>query len=359
MNWLLDPDVVHLNHGSFGACPEEILEEQSRWRARLERNPMRFFVRELEQLLDEARARLSAFVGAKAEHLAFVPNATFGANAIARSLPRGSEVLVTSCSYNACVNAFRENGAQLVIAQIPLPLKSEDEVVDAILAAITPSTKLALIDHVTSPTGMIWPTAKIIAALRARNVEILVDGAHAPGMLELDLESLAADYYIGNCHKWMCAPKGVGFLWDRRAQTRPPIFSHGANAERRDRSKFHLEFDWTGTTDPSACLCLPAVIDLFDWPSVRAHNHALALEARKILSEALQVPALCPESMIGSMAAIPLPPGDQTLQLRLAERGIEVPIILIGGSRLVRISAQLYNRAEQYRLLAAALCEQP
>jgi isopenicillin-N epimerase len=357
MKWLLDPDVIYLNHGSFGACPEEILAEQSRWRARLERNPMRFFVRELEQLLDESRARLAAFVGARPEQLAFVPNATFGCNAVARSLSPGSEVLVTSCSYNACVNAFRESGADLVVAQIPLPVETEEEVVGAILGALTPKTQLALIDHVTSPTAMIWPVAKIVAALRERGVATLVDGAHAPGMLALDIESLGADYYIGNCHKWMCAPKGVGFLWDRRAHTRPPIISHGANSPRSDRSKFHLEFDWTGTSDPTACLCLPAVIDGFDWPSLRAHNRALALEGRSILSEALEVPPLCPDAMIGSMAAIPLPPGDQSLQLRLAERGIEVPIILINEHRLVRISAQRYNRAEDYRILSSAILD--
>jgi isopenicillin-N epimerase len=360
MSWLLDPDVAHLNHGSFGACPREILDEQSRWRARMEANPMQLFLRDLESLGDAARERLGAFVGARGEDLAFVPNATFGVNAVARTLRPGDEVLVTDHGYNACVNALAGSGARLICAQIPLPT-SEDQVVDAILSAASERTRLALVDHVTSPTGLVWPMAPLVAELERRNIAVLVDGAHAPGMLPLQIEALGAAYYVGNCHKWLCAPKGAAFLWarpDKQADLRPPILSHGANATRTDRSRFRLEFDWMGTSDPTAWLSLPFAIDFFDWEKSREHNRALALEGRRILCEALGVPPLAPESMIGSLAAVALPDGDAfDLQRRLWERKIEVPIVPWPAPprRLVRISAQLYNHADQYRELATAL----
>ncbi len=365
VTWALDPTITFLNHGSFGACPRELLDEQSRWRARLEANPMKLFLRDLEGLGDQARAALGAFIGARGEDLAFVPNATFGVNTVARSLGLGpgDEILVTDHAYNACVNALAGTGARLICAQIPLPLSSEDELEQAILSAATERTRLALIDHVTSPTGLVWPAARLVAALQARGIDVLVDGAHAPGMLELNVDQLGGAYYVGNCHKWLCAPKGAAFLWarrDRQARLRPPVLSHGATSPRTDRSRFRLEFDWMGTMDPTAWLCVPSAIGLFDWPAVRAHNRALVLEGRRILSEALGTPPLCPESMIGSLAIVPLPDGDALeLQRKLWERGIEVPIVPWPKPprRLVRISAQLYNHADQYRALAAALVE--
>jgi isopenicillin-N epimerase len=360
MTWMLDPAIAHLNHGSFGACPREILDEQSRWRARMEANPMQFFMRDLESLGDEARAKLGAFLGARGEDLAFVPNATFGVNAVARTLRPGDEVLVTDHAYNACVNALHGSGARLICAQIPLPT-SEDQVVDAILAKVSERTRLVLTDHVTSPTGLVWPVKRLIEELPG--IDVLVDGAHAPGMLPLEIEALGAVYYVGNCHKWLCAPKGAGFLWarpDRHGGLRPPILSHGANATRTDRSRFRLEFDWMGTSDPTAWLSVPFAIDFFDWEKTRAHNRALALEGRRILCNALGVEPPAPDSMIGSLAAVALPDGDALdLQRRLWERKIEVPIVPWPAPprRLVRISAQLYNHADQYRQLATALLD--
>jgi isopenicillin-N epimerase len=363
MNWSLDPQLVFLNHGSFGSCPREILAEQDRWRARMEENPMRFFLRDLERLDDEARAEVGRFIGAHADDFAFVPNATFGVNAVAQSLTFGpdDEILITDHAYNASANTIRATGAKVNVARIPLPIESEEQLVQHIVGAVTPNTRLVMIDHVTSPTGLVWPVRRILAALPG--IDVLVDGAHAPGMLELNVESLGAAYYVGNFHKWAFAPKGAAFLWvrpDRQDRIHAPVVSHAANSTRTDRSRLRLEFDWMGTRDPTAWLSLPLAIRSFDWPQVRAHNRALALNARQILCEALSVPPLCPESMIASLAAVQLPDGDApALQKQLWERNIEVPIPPWPAPprRLVRISAQLYNHEGQYRQLAAALLD--
>jgi isopenicillin-N epimerase len=383
--WALDPQVVFLNHGSFGACPLPVLEAQRRLRDRMEAEPVRFFTRDLEGLLDAARAALAAFIGVDPPDLAFVPNATAGVNAVLRSirLEPGDELLVTDHAYNACRNALdfaaAERRARVVVAPVPFPLGSADEVVEAVLGRVSARTRLALLDHVTSPTGLVLPIERLVRALAADGVDTLVDGAHAPGMLPLDVSGVGAAYYAGNCHKWLCAPKGAGFLHvrrDRQAGVRPITISHGANSRRADRSRFLLEFDWTGTLDPTAYLCVPEAIRLMGsllpggWPALMARNRALALEARSILGRALGVPPPCPDAMIGALAALPLPDGGtelveplhlpDPLQDALLDRfGIEVPLAAWPAppKRLVRVSAQLYNSAPQYERLAAALRE--
>ncbi|WP_438006351.1 aminotransferase class V-fold PLP-dependent enzyme [Sorangium sp. So ce321] len=377
--WPLDPAVTFLNHGSFGACPRAVLEAQQRYRDQMEREPVRFFIRELEPLLDAARGELAAFVGADPEDVAFVPNATAGVNTVLRSLSLGpgDELCVTDHGYNACRNAVEaaaaRAGARVVVAPVPFPLQAPEQVVEAVLARVGPRTRLVLVDHVTSPTGLVFPVASLASELAGRGVDLLVDGAHAPGMVPLDLRALGAAYYTGNCHKWLCGPKGAAFLHvrrDRQGAIRPLTISHGANSPRTDRSRFLLEFDWTGTADPSAALCVADAIRFMGallpggWPALRAHNRTTALAARDLLCEALGCPPPSPDAMIGALATVPLPDAPSSplrldpLQDALLERwGIEVPVFAWPASprRWLRISAQIYNGRPDYERLAAAL----
>lgn len=382
--WPLDPTIAFLNHGSFGSCPRAVLEVQRQLRDRLERQPITFLVRELEGLLDQARTALAAFVGAEAEDLVFVPNATAGVNTVLRSLrfQPGDELLATDHGYNACNNALKftaeQWGATAIVASIPFPLKNAGQVVEGVLSRVTARTRLVMLDHVTSPTGMILPIERLVRDLTGRGIEMLVDGAHAPGMLPLKLRELGAAYYTGNCHKWICAPKGAGFLHVRRdlqKSIRPLVISHGANSRRSDRSRFLIEFGWTGTADPTAALSIPEAIRFMGsllprgWPAIMQRNRALALGAQATLCDALNIPAPCPEEMMGALAAVPIsdaaddtPPVSplylDPLQDRLlAKHGIEVPVAPWPAppKRVLRISAQLYNSLPQYERLASAL----
>ena len=381
-HFVLSRDVVFLNHGSFGAAPQAVLDAQRTLRDRLEHNPMQFFVRDLEGLLDASRARLAAFVGAAPTELAFVPNATTGVNTVLRSLrfAPGDELVTTNHEYNACKNALdavaHDSGAKVVVARVPFPLSDPAEVLLAILAVTTPRTRLVLVDHVTSPTGLVIPLEAIAQELARRGIDVLVDGAHAPGMVPLDLHALGVPFYTANCHKWLCAPKGAAFLYvrdDRQKSVRPLTISHGANSPRTDRSRFLVEFDWTGTSDPTPQLCIGDAIACLEGmvpggiPEIMAQNRTLALEARTILAQALGVDPPAPDSMIGSMAALPLPDGKATASNALygdplqdvLQRTwhIEVPIVPWPAppKRLVRVSAQLYDTRDEYVYLAEKL----
>ncbi len=380
-HWTLDPAITFLNHGSFGACPREVLDHQSELRARMEREPVHFFVHQLEPLWNAAREQAAAFVGARPEDLAFVRNATAGVNAVLRSLrfAPGDQLLCTDHGYNACRNVLafvaERWGAEVVVAELPFPLSDPSEVTRAIADAVTDRTRLALIDHVTSPTGLVLPIAEITEALSERGVRTLVDGAHAPGMLALDVEATGATWYTANFHKWTCAPKGAAMLWarpDAQEGLHPAVISHGYNSGR-PRKRFLEEMDWTGTDDPTPALCVPKAIEVVGaigggWDAIRERNRALVLHGRDLLAEALDVAAPAPDSMIGSLAALPLPDGDgappssalyaDPLQIALFERHrVEVPIPPWPHPprRLVRISAHLHNEASDYRALAAAL----
>lgn len=378
--------MTFLNHGSFGCCPRPVLKFQRAIQDRLERQPVGFLVDEFEALWDKSRRALARFVGADAQDLVYVGNATTGVNTVLRSLEfkRGDELLVTDHEYNACRCALdfvaARAGARVVVAKIPFPIHSPQQAADAVLERVTRRTRLALVDHVTSPTGLILPVENIVRELNRRGVESLVDGAHAPGMMPLNLNRLGATYYTGNAHKWLCTPIGAALLHirrDRQKNIRPLVISHGANSPRTDRSRFLLEFGWMGTADFSAWLSVPESLRVIGsllpggWPAVMRRNRALALAARKLLCEALNVLPPCPDEMIGALAAVPLP--DMTAAdaaritnvialdpLRgrlLREHGIEVPVSPWPAppKRLLRVSAQLYNSLPQYEKLSAAL----
>ncbi len=388
-HWTLDPDVIFLNHGSFGATPRPVLDAQAAWRDRMEREPVAFFARDLEAAADAARAALGSFVGADPDDLALVPNATAAIATVLRSLELapGDELLTTDHAYNAAGNALahaaERSGATLVVAAVPFPGTSPEDVADRLLGAATPRTRLVLLDHVTSTTALVLPVAEIVAALRERGIDTLVDGAHAPGMVDVDVDAIGAAYYAGNCHKWLCAPKGAGFLHvrrDRQASIRPLAISHGATSPRTDRSRFRLEHAWTGTADPSAHLSVPAAIEfgatLLDggWPALRSRNCDLAHRGRDLLCAALGTETPVPRGMVGSMASVALPPSrqpapledgsaDDPLHAALLASGIQVAVAPwprrpprdAAWRRLVRISAPAYVAIEDFERLAERL----
>jgi isopenicillin-N epimerase len=373
--WGLDPSVHYLNHGSHGACPTAVLAEQSRLRTELEREPVDFLTATLPARLQVAREALCGFLGAEPEDLVFVPNATAGVNAVLRSLDfePGDELLVTNHTYAACRKTIdfvaARTGAHVVVAHLPFPTRSDEEIVAAVLTCVSPQTRLALLDHVTSPTALILPLARLVSELRDRDVDTLVDGAHAPGMVPVRLSELGAAYYTGNAHKWLCAPKGAAFLHvrgDRQAAVHPTVISHGYP------TGFPAEFDWTGTFDPTAWLSIAESVRYMGglvpggWPELMGRNRDLVLRARALLLESLRLDAPCPESMIGSMASIALPAAAagspaasldcEGLHHWFRQRGVEtwlyphpVPVL--------RLSAQLYNSYPQFERLNALLIE--
>ncbi len=385
-HWGLDPEIAHLNHGSFGACPTVVIDELHRLQRELESDLGSFLNRTSAARLAEARRALGGFLSADPDDLVFVPNVTFAINSVLRSMPleAGDELLVCNHEYNASrivLDFVAERaGCRVVVVDLPFPIDGSDIVVERFREAISERTKLALLDHVTSATGLVMPLAELIALFHDRGVRVLVDGAHAPGMMEVDLEALAPDYYGANCHKWICSPKGAGFLYVRRDlqhEVRPAVISHGANAGLEGNARFRAEFEWMGTRDITPWLCVPKAIETMaslvpgGWPEVRTRNHELAAAGRRAICERLGVEASCPDDMIGSLATIHLPPSERfgesasetTLSLDplqeqlFHEHRIEVPVLRCpnSGRRMVRVSAQLYNDLAQYERLGSVL----
>jgi isopenicillin-N epimerase len=389
LGWRLDPEVTFLNHGSYGACPAPVLEVQRALCDRLESEPVRFLSGDLPGLLVEAREAVGRFLGADPEGLAFVTNATTGVNTVLQSLrfEPGDELLTDDHEYNATINAMRavaaRDGARVVVAPIPFPIAGPDDAVAALLGAVNERTRLLLVSHVTSPTGLVLPVAELVEEMERRGIDTLVDAAHAPGMVPVDVAALGAAYWTGNGHKWLCGPKGTAVLWvraDRRDRIHPLVVSHGANEPLAERTRFRHEFDWVGTADPTGYLTLPAAIDWMDrcavpegggWPAVMAANHALALEGRDIIAAALGIDAPVPDTMLGSMAALPLAGvADEMAATALGaaleiEDRIQVPIGPwpvraaqrdgVAPQILLRVSAQRYNGPADYERLAVAL----
>lgn len=385
--WGLDPAVTFLNHGSFGACPKVVLERQTEIQREMERQPLDFLVRKMTPLVDESRNTLAGLVGADPTDMVFVQNATAGVNSVARSLDfrPGDELLVTTHDYNACRNVIRyvaqRTGAVVVEVHVPLPITSPQQVIDAVLERATPRTRLAMLDHITSSTALIFPVEELVRELDRRGIDTLVDGAHAPGMVPLNINRIGAAYYTGNCHKWLCAPKAVGFLHVRRDRQRgiqPPIVSHGWNRSRPDHTPFQDAFDWPGTFDPSPWLCIGDSIRFLSGlmpgglEALMKRNHDLAVLGQRILCDRVGLAPVGVESMLGSMAAVHLPDNEKAFdengqpqpaeewQLNnelFAENKIEVPAWHwpAAPKMLLRICAHAYNHSAQYEQLAEVL----
>ena len=359
--FLLREGVAFLNHGSFGACPQPVFETYQRWQRELEAEPVEFLGRRIDELLGEARAALGAYVGADGDDLVFVPNATTGVNIVARSLDLrpGDEVLGTDHEYGAVERTWtylcERQGAHYRAQPIALPVTDAESVVEQLWQGVTERTRAIIISHITSPTALTLPVAEICRRARERGILTVVDGAHAPGHISLDLEALGADFYSGNCHKWLCGPKSAGFLYARRerqAMLQPLIVSWGWRPREPGSSPFQDLFGWTGTQDPSAALSVPAAIAFqreHDWPRVRAACHTLLSQARAEVAALTGMAPICPddEEWYGQMASLPLPveglPAKELQRRLFDEHGIEVPINEWGGRRFVRVSIEGYN----------------
>jgi isopenicillin-N epimerase len=381
-HFLLDPGITFLNHGSFGACPREVFAEFQRWQLEMERSPVEFLGRRSAGLLATARAGLAANVGTTAELLTFVTNATTGVNIVARSLALqpGDEVLATDHEYGACDATWRfvceRSGATYRKVEIPLPFDRES-FASRVLAAVTPRTRVIFASHVTSTTALTFPLAELCAQARALGILTLIDGAHAPGQIPLDLDKLGADFYTGNCHKWMCAPKSAAFLHARaehHERLHATVVSWGYVEGLHGHTGFDAylgvsllerRFQWQGTRDIAACLAVPAAIAFqqrHDWPAQRQRCQALLAHAQASLSERYGLPPIALHDTGLQMAAIPVPNQDaEALRTRLFEDGrIEVPVTQHAGRTFVRVSVQAYNDAADIeRLLEAPALTAP
>lgn len=418
--WIHQPGVTFLNHGSFGGCPAAVLETQAAWRARLEGEPVRFFVEDLFDLFDWVREDTARFLGCDREGLVFVPNATSGVATAVHNLiasgqaQAGDQVLVTDHEYPACVNNVRHMariaGIEVVTARLPFPDPTPQAVIDAVMSVITPKTRLALLSQITSTSAMVLPAHDLVRQLESRGVRVVLDGAHAPGHVAMRVEDFGASYYTANMHKWACSPKGSAVLWvhpEQRDRCRPMVLSNMAEKPMPGRPHLHTEFDYIGTNDSTAVLCIPAALriladivsgrsvrrftaEAFDtqrdaaslghaWARIRSENRQKALEAQRMLGMMMGTRAPVPPGMTACIALVALPAAPPDLWERLIARptpyadalqdrlianwGIQVPVVHAttpsgSGVRCVRVSGQLYNSLDQYQYLGQALLEE-
>lgn len=379
--WSLSPELHHLNHGSFGAVPIPVQEARVEWLRKWETATTAFVLDELPKALDRAREEVATFVGGSAAGTVFVRNATTGIASVARSiepwLGPGDEIVTTGHDYNAVRQTLEftaaRTGSRVVVAPVPFPIDDPEVVTANVLAEVGDRTRLVVVDHITSPTGLVFPIDEIVTALEPE-VPVLVDGAHGPGQVPLDLDRLGASWYTGNLHKWVCAPKGSAFLHtraDRVDETYPAVISHGWNVP--GPSRYHALFDWLGTDDITPWLVVPDAIRTVGalepggWPAVMRRNRQLALDARAVVSAALGVDPPAPESMVGSMASVPLPAllGEtqsgalSPWNAELLEAGFESLVLLWPEwpGQLLRLSAHHYNTLDEYQGLATAVSE--
>ena len=376
-HFLLDPDVVFLNHGSFGACPRTVLEAQQQWVHEMERNPVAFLGRRSAELLAQARARLAQFLGADAADLVFVPNATTGVNVVAGSLglAPGDEVLGTDHEYGACDAVWQRvcerAGATYRKVRIPLPFVRE-HFTERLMAEVGPRTRLLFASHLTSTTALIFPVAELCARARERGVLTLIDGAHAPGHVDLSLDALGADFYTGNAHKWLCGPKGSAFLHARREhhdRLHATVTSWGYVAGTQGHTGFDAytgrtvlerRLQWQGTRDICGWLAVPAALDFVmrdDWLQARRHSHTMAVALMHRVAARFGLPVIAPDADLGQMVPVPVPHRDAEALRRslFDEHRIEVPVTTHGGCNYVRVSVQGYNTEQDLLTLEQAL----
>ena len=380
--FLLDPDVVFLNHGSFGACPRPVFEDYQRWQLQLERQPVAFLDsrRGLAKNLHAMREAMASEFGTSSENIAAVSNATTGLNIALQSIPLGpgDEILTTDHEYSALDKTLafvaRRTGARIVRIDVPLPLTSAGRFHDAVAAGFNERTKVLFLSHITSPTALLFPVDSLIAEARRRGIFSVIDGAHTPGHIPLDLDALGADFYSGNCHKWLMSPKGSAFLHVRpelQSMIDPLVISHGWTADNKapgvrgpfGNSPFVDEIEMQGTRDPAAWLAVPAAIAFrreHDWWSVAADCRRLAQEtlARMVERTGLK-PLSSPEFCAPQMVSIPLPACDtEAIKTLLLERyRIEIPVFAWKDHHIARLSCQGYNRRSQMDVLVDALTE--
>ena len=381
-HWGLDSNTVFLNHGSFGATPIAVLDEQDRIRRLMERDPVHFVERLSHEMWQDSINELSKFLNADSGGMSFVANATTGVNTILRSLnlSKGDEIIVPDHAYQACRNAIdfvtERSGARTVVIRIPFRIDDESDIIDPIVSAINDKTVLAMIDTVSSPTGIRMPFEKLVGLIQERGVDVLVDAAHGPGIVPLNIRKLNAAYITGNCHKWICTPKGSAFLHirdDRREGVKPLTIGHGYSSDLPSAEKFRMEFDWTGTRDPSPWLCIPFAISHIGglinggWEKIMNKNHEMAIFGRDILCEALDISPPTPDSMVSSMSSVEFPwdedvgpapiDGDPIHNTLFDEYRIQVPVISWPNHnrKYLRISAQIYNSKEDYEYLSDSL----
>ena len=371
--FLLDPEVHFLNHGSFGATPKPVFDSYQDWQRRLERQPVLFLGREYDRLLKDSRSALAEYLHAEADDLAYIPNATHGANIIARSLNLhpGDEILATDHEYGACDYTWEhvcgKTGAKYIHQPVSLPIDTEDEIVEQFWSGVTPNTKVVYLSHITSPTALRLPVEKICQRARQAGILSIVDAAHAPGQLPVDLTAIGADAYFGNCHKWMLAPKGAAFLHVRRDLQdiiEPFVVSWGSHPtpETTTGSRYIDLLQWTGTKDPAAALAVPTAIEFMKehrWEQVRVDCHALLRKAIERVCDLTDLPPLYPldSDFYSQMAIAPLPLVDAAqLKRRLYDEfRVELPITQLDDRQFVRISIQGYNTKEDVDALMDAL----
>ncbi|HEY9089181.1 MAG TPA: aminotransferase class V-fold PLP-dependent enzyme [Anaerolineaceae bacterium] len=371
-DFMLDPGITFLNHGSFGATPRPVFECYQQWQQELERQPVEFLGRRAAALMGESRAALGEYLGTAADNLVYVTNATTGLNIVARSLELGpgDEVLASDHEYGALDRTWRflskKRGFHYINHILPAPIAGEEEFIESVWSAVTPSTRVIFLSHITSPTAITFPVKEICRRAREHGILTVIDGAHAPGQIDLDLEDLGADIYSGNLHKWLCAPKGAAFLYARpemQPRIEPLVVSWGWESDFPTASRFVDEQEWTGTRDLAAFLAVPAAITYqkeYDWPRVREHCHGLLDWALSRIRERYGLPQLHPDTSAwyAQMGTAELPPGIDIIALKTAmydQYRVEVPLIEWNGRKLVRVSIQAYNTPSDVNRLLEAL----